>query len=223
MIIMIAVFFVFMLIFVGTNFYYWMQLNAVATQMANYLVGPGGLTTDETALTADQQTTINNIGNKMLTILRLPNMTVTSSSGGASSGGLAISSSFDLSQMPAVGVSLTLTGIQMFGNNIPWFPIVGTGAAVIGANQPFKHYCKITMSRVGGGQDGSWGVAWMPCYYAQGSYNNGPFGTDPSTLGLTELIELGVNSTYDSCPKNVWGSIYDDSGAWVADMKKDCQ
>src|SRR5271156_243603 len=69
-IIMVAMFFIMILIYVGITFYNWIQLTSVASQLAFYLAGE--VSSDQTTLSADQSADIIDKANKMLPLLNLP-------------------------------------------------------------------------------------------------------------------------------------------------------
>lgn len=191
-----------LLFFVGTTFYYWMQLSSAATQLATYL--STRVSSTQTSLTAAQRTDLEAKANTLLAYLKLP--AVTTSTGGQ---GAAVTLATNLTNIPALNVTLTLSGIKSIGGMIPTFPIVGSGVAIASTYEPaFKHYAAISFTDVGAPNGIHHGITmYVPCYEAAAF---GDWGTTLGSVpaGMTEIGNGGVNAVYESAPRNTWGGSY---------------
>lgn len=200
----LSLFMVILLFFIGTTFYYWIQLNSLATQLASYLSTQ--VKSDQTALTATQKSDLITKANKLLTILNLPTVATGSESGGSGGGAMALAA--DLSGNPALTVTLTLTGIKTFGGVIPSIPIVGHGVSLAPLFEPkFKHFAGVCFTDVGAPNGIHHGVTlYVPCYEvaAFGDWG-GVAGKIPS--GMSQLGYGGVNSVYDASPRQTFGGV----------------
>jgi Flp pilus assembly protein TadG len=190
-IIMIAVFFIMLLVYVGITFYNWIQLSSVAGQLAFYLAGE--VTADQTSLTPDQSADVIAKANKMLPLLNLPTV--------SSSGDGPMTLACNLTSSPAIAVSLKMASINLFGGKMPTPKIVGTGVGLIGASSRFKYYAVMQgmcAKKNYGNVDWVNTKFWVPCYKS----NRAP-GSIPA--GVTWAGGFGVNCTEESSSNNVWG------------------
>ena len=199
----LAVFMILFLLYVGATLYYYTQLSFVANQVAMYEAEklPGdGTPPDTNDMMAK--------ANELLALMNLPAVGKSFNKGPASGATVSIAYSGDMTSN--VGIQLSMSGISILKGQIPSFPIIGNGAALISPNPKFKYFATLQVMNTNCGKDISVNV---PCYEAYGQWPQAGFATvfdlgrTPQTL--TRVATEGVNAG-----GGVWGGIKPGGFGW---------